>query len=265
MNIEELKRRKAELGYTNERIAELSGVPLSTVQKIFAGVTMQPRFETLTALEQVLSGGGRVCEPGFTYCAGGSGAAEKKHRYTLEEFFEITDERRAELVDGEIYYFSSPTTVHQFISGEIWSALKLHITENGGACMPFYAPCDVKLRADGEDIFVPDVLVVCDRKKIGKRYIEGAPDFIVEILSPSTKRRDLTLKSAKYMEAGVKEYWMVDSDEKRIVVYLQDTEFMMHIYGFQDQIPVHIFDGQCLIDFGKISERIENIYGRITE
>ena len=118
MNVTEMKERKTQLGYTNEMISELSGVPLSTVQKIFAGVTEKPRYETLKAIESILNitpgGASRVGEEVFSYMA------KKQGGYTVEDYFKIPDERRVELIDGVIYDMTAPFSVHQMIQGEIY-------------------------------------------------------------------------------------------------------------------------------------------------
>ena len=255
MNLEEMKRKKAELGYTNEQIAQLSGIPLSTVQKVFAGVTRQPRYDTLLALEKVLlSGAGRVQETLFEYRAGTG--AKKQGEYTLEDIRSLPEDVRAELIDGEIYYMSSPTMAHQMILFEIMKVLDAHIRKNNGQCIAVASPSDVILHEDSQNLFQPDIYVVCDRSKIRRSGIIGTPDLIVEILSSSTKRKDMTLKLGKYLDAGVREYWIVDPDQKKILVYLPGEEFDFKIYGFEDKVPVRIFDGTCEVDFRPIQERI---------
>ena len=267
MSIEEMKRRKAELGYTNEQIAQLSGVPLSTVQKIFAGITAQPRYDTLMALERVLGQRtDRVCEAELQYRAGAETCSGEMTQsgYTLEKFYEITEGRRAELIDGEIYYLSSPSTKHQMILGALWRALDEYIANRNGTCIPFMAPCDIKLKKEKNEIFQPDIFVVCDLNQIQEKYILGAPDLIVEILSLTTRTRDMSLKLNKYVQAGVREYWIVDPENERVVVYLQEEQLSMRIYGFHDRIPVSIFDGHCLIDFEKIFTKVNEVYSQQT-
>lgn len=277
MHIEEMKRRKAELGYTNERIAQLSGVPLSTVQKIFAGVTRQPRYDTLLALEEVLSpvhqgedalrtegfgeagsAAGRVRETEFHYStdhSGKSAAGKKQGEYTLEDYYALTGERRAELIDGVIYFLSSPSVLHQILVLELGTVLKEYIRKKGGDCVVGLAPLDVHLcENDEKNILEPDISVICDREKIIPKRIEGAPDLVIEILSQSTRKRDMGVKYLKYLEAGVREYWIVDPDSRRVVVYLMETEALPQIYTFDEQIPVGIFGEDCFIDFAEICE-----------
>ncbi|MDD6816261.1 MAG: Uma2 family endonuclease [Firmicutes bacterium] len=274
MRIEKLKKRKEELGYTNEQIANLSGVPLSTVQKIFAGVTSRPRLETLQALEAALypdyhanegQMAGYVRETGLFYEAdrnGKTGRQKKQGEYTLEDYYALTGNRRAELIDGVLYDMAAPSVVHQALVLELSTALKNHIQKKGGGCFTGVAPLDVHLnRNDEKNILEPDVIVVCDREKITLQRIEGAPDLVMEILSSSTRKRDLGMKYAKYLEAGVREYWIVDPENRRVVVYVMETEALPRVYTFDEQIPVFIFHGGCIIDFSEIQRKTEDLYG----
>ncbi len=255
MTIAEMKRRKKELGYTNEKIAELSGVPLSTIQKIFAGVTDSPRYDTLIALNKIFTDeANRVREAAMVY--------QTKHQgeYTLEDYYAMPDERRVELIDGVIYDMSSPTNIHQLIASEIREQLRSYIRKKGGNCIPIMAPADVQLDCDDRTMVQPDVFVVCDKDKIIKRCTYGVPDFIVEILSPSTRKKDVKIKLRKYIAAGVREYWIVDPDQKSVVVYDFEHDELPVIYGFDAKVPVAIFDGECEIDFAEIYEYISFLY-----
>ena len=265
MTVAEMKERKTQLGYTNEMISELSGVPLSTVQKIFAGVTEKPRYETLKAIESILNitpgGASRVGEEVFSYMA------KKQGGYTVEDYFKIPDERRVELIDGVIYDMTAPFSVHQMIQGEIYFTISTFIKKNGGKCIAGIPPFDVLLNAGRPDenrtMVQPDVIVVCDRSKVTRARIEGAPDFVVEILSPSTKKKDAFIKLHKYEDAGVREYWMVDPDKKKIITYVFDgkeDEIYPTIYGFGDKVPVAIFDNKCEVDFAEIYNGIKFLY-----
>ena len=185
---------------------------------------------------------------------------KKQGEYTLEDYYALPDERRVELIDGVIYDMSAPTTIHQLIGLEIWGQLQKFIRKKKGTCIPFAAPVDVQLDCDDRTMVQPDVLVVCDRDKIIKRCIYGAPDFVVEVLSPSTKRKDGIIKLSKYISAGVREYWIVDPDKKQVVVYDFQKEDYPVIYGFGGEIPVGIFDGECQIDFAEIYEYMRFLY-----
>lgn len=254
MTIEEMKKRKKELGYTNEKVSELSGVPLGTVQKIFAGVTESPRYDTLQALKEVLENpDSMVIEPCISY-------GKKPGEYTTEDYYTLPPERRAELIGGVFYDMASPTPVHQMIATEIWQSLKNYIRSQKGTCIPFVAPIDVCLNCDEKTMVQPDVLVVCDREKIMDQCIFGAPDLAVEILSSSTRKKDMYLKLERYAAAGVREYWIVDPEKEKVMVYDLTGEGFPAIYGFDSCIPVGIFSGNCEIDFREIKDYIRFIF-----
>lgn len=279
MTIEEMKQRKKELGYSNKELASRAGVPETTIQKIFCGKTSAPRRDTILKLEQTLRRPdpdalteirvslpdiekvpvptrGLVREPEVPYGIPG----KKQGDYTLEDYLALPEERRVELIDGVFYDMAAPTTVHQAIGGYIHKILLDHVLAHGGPCKPFMSPVDVQLDRDDRTIVQPDVLVVCDHGKYKKGRVYGAPDFIAEVLSPSTWRKDVTLKMAKYTNAGVREYWMIDPDKQKLVVYeLQKAEFPT-VYGFDDTVPVRIWNGVCQVDFAKIRHFIADLY-----
>ena len=121
------------------------------------------------------------------------------------------------------------------------------------------APLDVQLDCDDRTMVQPDLLVVCDRSKVQKKVVYGAPDLVVEVLSPATRRKDMSIKLAKYTEAGVREYWLVDPDKKKILVYLLEEDDLPTIYGFRDQVPVGIFGEELCVDFTQIDDYISEI------
>jgi Uma2 family endonuclease len=127
-------------------------------------------------------------------------------------------EERVQLIDGEVYEMASPTVNHQSAVLEIGHQLQAQLKDK--PCRPFIAPLDVRLfyRADDSDTTVvqPDVMVVCDKNKIDRGFIKGAPDFIVEVLSESTRRMDLLYKTNVYARAGVKEYWILDVEAQAL-------------------------------------------------
>ena len=227
MTINEMKEKKKEKGYSYAKIAELSGVPLGTVQKIFSGETESPRYDTLTALEQVFNEQLEVREPGGL--------------------------QRVELIDGYFYDMASPTFGHQSIGGEIHRQIANYIMEYGGNCRPFIAPVDVQLDCDERTMVQPDVGIVCDTSKIKRFGIYGAPDFVVEVVSSSTKKKDYALKLSKYMEAGVREYWILDFAQEKVLVYFFESDVYPVIYGFDKPVPVNIYNGELKIDFTNIA------------
>ena len=142
-------------------------------------------------------------------------ARQTKHKYTYADYVKWVDEPRYELIDGEAYMMSpGPTPEHQDIGGKIYRMLGNYL--DGKPCRPYQAPMDVLFieKNENEDnaktVLQPDVLVVCDHGKIRKnRCIVGAPDLIVEVLSPSTTVRDFNVKRDIYQRYGVREYWIV--------------------------------------------------------
>lgn len=185
---------------------------------------------------------------------------KRQGEYTLEDYYAIPDERRVELIDGVVYDMASPTFAHQQIGFLIGLQLHNHISKKKGSCIPSVAPLDVQLDCDDKTMVQPDVIVLCDRDKAINRCIYGAPDFVVEILSPSTAKKDSLLKLRKYKTAGVREYWMVDPDKKKVVVYDWSKSEIPTVYGFDAKVPVGIFNEECEIDFEQIYQEIAFLY-----
>ncbi|MDR3338116.1 MAG: Uma2 family endonuclease [Treponema sp.] len=175
--------------------------------------------------------------------------AEEKSYYTYADVLEWDESVRAEIIDGELYMMAPASIGHQEISGELygqlWSFLK------GKPCKVFAAP-GVRLfpRKDQSDntMVIPDIAVVCDRSKLEKQSCNGAPDLVIEILSPSNARHDTFLKFHKYLEAGVREYWIVDPEEKIVQVHILDNgRYVTNMYNDKGQVPVSVLPG-CVID-----------------
>ena len=177
----------------------------------------------------------------------------KEKLYTYADYMTWTCEERYELIDGVTYLMSpGPTWMHQSISERISRRIGNFI--EGGNCFLFYAPFDVRLNADaGDDTVVqPDISVVCDRSKLDAHGCVGAPDLIIEILSPSTRRHDLMLKFNVYLRAGVREYWIVDPEYKTVSVHILDNgRYVTNVYGETDHPSVHVLAG-CEINLSEI-------------
>ena len=129
--------------------------------------------------------------------------------------------------------------------------------DRGGACRSFIAPVDVQLDCDERTMVQPDVGIICHEERIQHFGVYGAPDFLVEVLSPSTRRKDSIKKLDKYLEAGVREYWILDLSQKRLLVYFFESEIYPKIYGLDQPVPVNIYDGALSIDFPNILKWIE--------
>lgn len=330
MTIEELRKKKKELGLTNERISEISKVPVSTVQKIFGGATGRPREETLRRLERALikTEIDRKLAPyeknpydsmwvketnaldlydqyfatvdyPFEPIPGDMKAPDKKQgEYTLQDFYAMPPDRKVELIDGVIYDKAEPTDVHQLIIGALYYDLNTQIMEKDLDCIPFGASIDVRLNRDNKTMVEPDIVVMCGEHydadaeedqahtdnqienglghssymleedtdedydnsniplaKRAHRFYDGPPDLVVEVLSPSNRDYDCSIKLKKYMSSGVREYWIVDPELERIVVHMSDRAVVC-LYTFNDIVPVTISGGAVEIDFSKIRKTV---------
>ena len=296
MSLQEIKELKKQLGLTNDQLSSLSGVPLSTVQKVLGKTTAAPRQMTLRKLEAALmrelydrktpdsvskkpllrhpeemksenggpysgfsqtNDGIYLREPPAAYHTDSS----DQGKHTIRDYYSLPAESRKELIDGVFYDMAAPDGIHQDILLILASLFRSYIRKNKGECRVYVAPRDVQLDpCDDTTIVQPDILVVCDRDKITSRCIVGAPDFIVEILSPSTRERDLHLKASKYANSGVREYWIIDPDRKIILVYHFTESCFPACFSFADTIPVSIWKDQLQIDFRQISEEVSGLY-----
>ena len=269
MTIKEMQKKKKEYGYSNEYISTLSGVPLSTVQKVLGGVTTSPRLKTMRALTAVLGG---IQDAGYYKPEGestlmlsegvwsyvpGTAATDDPKKKTIKDYLSLPEDKRAELIDGIIYNMAAPLPSHQIISGRIVYDLESHVRKKKGHCKVFSAPVDVQLDKDDKTVVQPDIFVICDKNKLNRTRVFGAPDLVIEILSKESRSRDMYLKNSKYKNAGVREYWIVDPDKELIIVYDYEHDDMVRLYSFDDRVPVSIWDGACEVNFKKIREELE--------
>ena len=116
----------------------------------------------------------------------------------------------------------------------------------------------MRLDCDNKTMVQPDVLVICDKSKIMRWGIMGAPDFVLEVLSKSTKRKDSLTKTSKYAAAGVREYWIIDPDSKKLLIYDLENDAWPSVYGLQGKMPVGIFRGRLKIDLDMVAEAIQD-------
>lgn len=239
-----LREKKEKMNWTTEELSNRSGVPIGTINKILSGETSSPRYDTMQALDEAF----REEEALMLREAAIYEASDEGREYTLDDYYRLPDDVRAELIDGKFFFMNSPTSTHQNIIGELYFATRLFIKERNGDCQPLLPPLDVQLDCDDKTMVQPDFMIICDKEKILKDRIYGAPDFVVEVLSPSTKKRDTDIKLIKYKTAGVREYWIVDADKGRVICYFFEEDGLMpNIYTFQDEVPVRIYDGELKI------------------
>lgn len=163
--------------------------------------------------------------------------------FTVEDIENLPEDVRAELIDGQIFYFASPRGIHQRIAGELYYKIRNYVEQNTGACKVYFAPFAVKLKEDGKNYLEPDIIVLCDSNKIKDDGCHGAPDLVIEIVSQSTKKRDYGIKVLKYRTAGVKEYWIVDPIREVVMTYWFEDETVNALYGIEEEIESHLLPG----------------------
>lgn len=162
--------------------------------------------------------------------------------YTVDDIYALPEGQRAELIDGQIYDMAPPNTMHQRILMNLSGEVRDHIKKHNGNCEVFPAPFAVFLNKDNQNYVEPDISVICDKNKINDKGCAGAPDWIIEIVSPSTQRMDYGIKLFKYRTAGVKEYWVVNPATRTVNVYDFEHEEKTQQYSFDDDIPVCIYE-----------------------
>ena len=172
-------------------------------------------------------------------------ALSREKIYTMEDIYALPDGKRAELMDGQIYYMAPPSTNHQRLVKNITYQIESYIRSNHGSCEVFPSPFAVFLNKNDTIYVEPDICVICDKDKITDKGCYGAPDWIVEVVSPTSKSMDYFKKLFKYRTAEVKEYWVVDSERKIVTVYNFECDTMVE-YSFWENVPVGIYKGWSL-------------------
>ena len=167
----------------------------------------------------------------------------QSENFTLEQYEALPENVRAEIFDGQIYYMASPSQIHQTILLELTILIGTFVKNKNGRCRVFPAPFDVKLSDHPLIIVQPDLMVVCDDDKLDGKRCNGAPDFIIEIVSPGNASDDYIKKLYYYQNHGVREYWIVNPLKKIVQTYFFDGEEDSNAFLFEDEISAHIFTG----------------------
>ena len=250
MDISKLRQLKKDSGMTNAEIAELSGIPFSTVNKIFSGATPNPRYGTLLAIEQVLTAKQKLpfvydedrqepclvreSAPAYCYTA---------RSYNRQDIDALSEGTHAELINGKLYLLATPTRIHQFLVGELLFAIKSHIRQNKGGCHVYTSPFAVRLFADDSTYVEPDVAVICSKDKLTEKGCNGAPDIAIEIVSPGNANHDYITKLAKYQQAGVREYWIINPETAKTLVMNFENPANTGEYDFEENITSGVLEG----------------------
>lgn len=167
--------------------------------------------------------------------------------YTIEHIYSLPEGTRAELIDGEIYYMAPPSRKHQEISIRLSHIIIDYIDKKAGNCFVYAAPFAVFLNNDNKNYVEPDISVICDESKLDDKGCHGVPDWVIEIVSPGSRRMDYYTKLFKYRTAGVREYWLVDPDKNRVLVWDFENNTIGD-YSFKDTVKVGIYE-DLYVDF----------------
>lgn len=167
---------------------------------------------------------------------------KKSEIYTIEDIYVLPEGERAELIDGQIYYMAAPGRTHQRILLSLSRKIAGYIDSHHGGCEVDIAPFAVFLNNDDINYVEPDISVICDQSKLDEKGCHGAPDWIVEIVSPGSRQMDYYKKLFKYRMAGVREYWIIDPEKETVMVYRFEKETMDQ-YSFEEDISVGIYEG----------------------
>lgn len=176
----------------------------------------------------------------------------QEKNYTIEDFYKMPDDIRAELIHGQIVYMATPSRIHQEISRELNVAIANYIRSKGGKCRVYSAPFGVQLFKEENTILEPDISVICDMSKLTDKGCTGAPDWIIEIVSSSNPSHDYITKLGLYHDAGVHEYWIVDPKSESIHIYnMKADDFIVKSYSFNDTVKAGIYE-DLYIDFSSL-------------
>ena len=278
MNIETMIAIKKEFSISYSAISEASGVPISTVQKVLGGIT-KPRNSTAEALAKALTGFIKQGSPRWmgavsfeellishdnNYGLSKAEGFENKSsgEYEVSDYENLPEDIRVELIDGYFYEMEAPTKKHQVILQEILIQLTSQIRKNKGGCKVYMAPSDVQLDESNKTIVQPDLFILCNKDMIkNSRRTVGAPEFVIEVLSESTRKKDMTLKLNKYEACGVKEYWIIDPNKEYIIKYFFENMSLTNIYTFNDIVPLELYEGKISVDFSEIKSEIMDEFG----
>lgn len=170
----------------------------------------------------------------------------KTNVYTVEDIYALPEGQRAELIDGQIYDMAPPNRTHQRIVSQLTKIIGQYIDRKQGSCEVYPAPFAVFLNKDSKNYVEPDISVICDKEKLDDRGCNGAPDWIIEVTSPSDPQRDYGIKLFKYRTAGVREYWIVNPQKHTVMVYDFEKEERSNQYNFCDDVPVCIYEDLIL-------------------
>lgn len=171
-------------------------------------------------------------------------------RYTFADVEALPGDVRAELIDGEMFIMQSPGTPHQDILGELFWVIKSYLKKSNRRCKAYIA-LGAFVKRDEYNYLIPDLSMVCDKDRLEEKGCQGSPDWVIEIVSPSTRERDYERKMALYRETGTREYWIVDQKKDAVFVHRFEQGGEVEQYSLSDRIKVGIYD-DLYIDFSEL-------------
>lgn len=265
MTAEKIIELKKQTGLTNAEIAERSGLPLITVAKIMSGATKKPRQKTLDLIQRVLVPtyalrDSFTLQNGHTFSLSDPGASSLLSTWggscSYQDFCKLPEGTLAELICGRLSYMESPNWAHSSVVDEFSFQIQTQIRQRKGDCIARQGPVDVKLDilSDRPTVLIPDFFILCDCSKISQSGLSGAPDFVLEVLSPSTRRRDIGEKVLLYRDYGVREYWIIDPDTRRLIIYnFMDEKENPIVLPLQGTKGLSIYDNAIKVDLDAIN------------
>ncbi|MDD6195125.1 MAG: Uma2 family endonuclease [Lachnospiraceae bacterium] len=173
--------------------------------------------------------------------------ALQDQRITINELSKMGESRDLQLIDGHLVVSEMAGVSHQRMVKRLGRSISDFVEKKQGTCEVFDVGVNVYLDEDEYTLVIPDIAVVCNPSQITERGVVGAPDWVIEVVSPSTRQNDYHKKLHKYMDAGVREYWIVDMDRRMVSVCINGEPMQVTIYSFDDEIPVHIYEGELCI------------------
>lgn len=189
----------------------------------------------------------------FMMIEGGKSAGENPAGkfYTVEDIEALPEGERAELIDGEMFMMASPTLTHQDILVRLSSKIWNYIAEHKGECKVLPAPFAVYIMNDDRNYVEPDISIICDKEKLDEKGCHGAPDWVIEIVSPSSRHMDYERKLSLYEAAGVREYWIIDPKQETVAVYDLEHKEGPELHSFSERVKAGIYD-DLFLDFNEL-------------
>ncbi|MGN0169368.1 MAG: Uma2 family endonuclease [Lachnospiraceae bacterium] len=271
--VDEIRKLKERRGYSVAQLSRYSGVPVGTIQKILSGATKQPRQATLLALQQVLTGreedydgksiqyAMQASTDGVRETAKHSQGIRKKSldSHNAGQNCQRTEEdERCELIDGKLYDMGCPSLLHQELVHFLDLKISEYILRHRGKCRVYEGPVAVRMEDSDQFELVPDLLVLCDLTKRNKWGVLGGPDLVLEVSSASTKKRDTGIKLSTYMNMGVREYWILNPEQRILMIHhFESEEYVPEVIPLVGDTYVRIFGEECSISLDELRKIIE--------